>query len=86
MEQRKNRPPVLETEFLHPERKFIVCLQYILSDMQPPPADLAGLQDYMRSVVGKEILRNDLEIGTELGRGEFGSVNEGHHQSCQHFS
>ena len=44
---------------------------------QAPPTDLLELEAYMRDTVGKEIRREDIEFGAELGVGEFGSVCEG---------
>ena len=48
-----------------------------LTTVQPPPSGVAELEEYMRNTVGKEIDRNDLEFGKELGAGEFGAVFEG---------
>lgn len=44
---------------------------------QAPPTGVAALEEYMRSVVRKEISRADIEWGAELGAGEFGAVHEG---------
>jgi hypothetical protein len=36
-----------------------------------------ALERYLRDTVGKELWRDDLEIGKQLGAGEFGAVHEG---------
>jgi len=51
---------------IHPDRKFA-----------PPPTTLAELEEYMRTTVNKEIPRESLQFGPELGSGEFGAVYEG---------
>ena len=45
--------------------------------MQAPPSTVAELEEYMRNTVLKEIPRELLEFGAELGSGEFGAVYEG---------
>jgi len=69
VEQRQSTPPIAVTgAVIHPERKFA-----------PPPTGLAELEEYMRQTVCKEIPRELLEFGAELGSGEFGAVVEGYY-------
>jgi len=67
LDQRGAEPPESVTaNIIHPDRKFA-----------PPPTTLAELEEYMRSTVNKEIPRESLQFGPELGSGEFGAVYEG---------
>ena len=44
---------------------------------QAPPTTLKELEEYIRNTVNKEIPRDSLEFGAELGAGEFGAVYKG---------
>ena len=85
MEQRNISPPAAITAaVIHPERKFAVSDIFFLLSLpcltaQPPPKDLAGLEEYIRDTFNKEIPRELIEFGAELGAGEFGAVFEGMH-------
>ena len=56
-------------------------LASLAAHIQPPPTTLAELEEYMRTTVNKEIPRESLEFGPELGSGEFGAVYEGNEQT-----
>ncbi len=44
---------------------------------QPPPAAYDELIKYITETLSKGLDRKNLVLGTELGKGEFGAVNEG---------
>ena len=62
--------------------RFLSFLLPFSPSLQPPPSTVLELEEYMRSVVGKEINRDDIEFGSELGSGEFGAVFEGGWGRC----
>ena len=48
---------------------------------QAPPTEIGALEAYIRDTVRKEISRDSLEFGSELGSGEFGAVYRGEHSA-----
>jgi hypothetical protein len=54
---------------------FIYIILFLNS--KAPPKDLHELADFLRNTVRKEIPRDTIEFGAELGAGEFGAVFEG---------
>ena len=46
-------------------------------NLQPPPSAYNELINYITETLKKNLDRHNLVIGAELGKGEFGAVNEG---------
>ena len=59
-------PPSLDALTARPERAF-----------SPPPSAYNELVTYITDTLGKGLDRKLLTLGAELGKGEFGAVNEG---------
>ena len=49
---------------------------------QAPPTTLKELEEYIRDIVRKELSRDSIEFGPELGSGEFGAVFRGEHTAA----
>jgi len=65
MAQKHAKPPAFEAFKISPKSKF-----------EAPPSTCAELIIYITNTLNKGILRSDLELGSEIGQGEFGSVLE----------
>jgi hypothetical protein len=49
---------------------------------QAPPTVLSELEAYIRETVRKELSRDSITFGSELGSGEFGAVYRGEHTAA----